>query len=277
MVRRRIARSSVWLGLAGCGALTPSGPPASLRCDSPQHDAGCFVRIPGGTFWMGAQASDPAKPRYDQDARPDEGPVRSVTLAPYWLQADEAVLFGWSACVRDGTCPKPVDAAPVDGLGAMKGTASQLTWTEADAYCRAIGGRLPTEAEWEFAARGGDDRRFPWGDATPCALGRSDDPWSQAPPGHRDVVPGCAPDAPSAREASPFGVRDMAWGHWEWVEDWYGPYTASGDAHGPASGTRRVQRGGSWSAEDPVDHRASARMSMRPDTRVFDVGVRCAW
>lgn len=274
---KRVAQVGISVGAVGCGLLPSSGPPPSLRCDTPQHEAGCFVSIPGGTFQRGAQSTDPSKPRYDMDARPDEGPVTTVTVAPFWMQIDEVPVFSWSACVRDGRCPKPTDTGPVDGLGAMKGTASQVTWTEADAYCRAIGGRLPTEAEWEYAARGGEDRRYPWGDAAPCALGGSDDLWSQAPPGHRDIVHGCAPDAPSARQASPFGVRDMAWGHWEWVADWYAPYAPSGDGRGPANGTRRVQRGGSWSAEDPLDHRASARMSMSPDTRVFDVGMRCAW
>lgn len=269
----------LWWTAIGCGWGPASGPPDTLRCDHPGHDKRCFVQVPGGTFPMGAQATDPQLPGYDPDARPDEGPVHAVTVSSFWMQADEVQLWDWLECVKSGACP---DApGPVAGLGAMGQTAAQLTWDEARAYCGSLGGRLPTEAEWEFVARSGGDRRFPWGNKPPCALGRSDDAWHQAPPGQRAIVRGCEADSPSARDPGDLPIRDLAWGHWEWTADWYdaSAYTAAAvtNPKGPPTGTRRVQRGGSWAAEDPVDHRSAARMSMLPDARVFDVGVRCAW
>lgn len=264
--------------LGGCGLFSA---PAKVDPNDCSKAPGCMVEIPGGTVLMGAQATDPAAPRYDPQARPDEGPVHSITVDTFWVQENEIRLGDWDWCVHQGKCTLSAPGAPTPGMGALKDVAGGLTWNEASGYCASLGARLPTEAEWEFLARSGDDRRFPWGDTPPCALGTPDDPFQNLPRSAWSTIPGCTAESVSPRDGGKYLVQNLAWGHWEWVADWYDAdaysKSASNNPKGPATGTRRVQRGGSWAAELPEDHRNTARMSMLPDTRVFDVGARCVF
>lgn len=255
------------IALAGCsGWWIEAGPPEALRCE---HDpsSSCFVRVPGGTFWMGAQADDPEAPGFDPQARPEEGPPRRVTVGPFWIQQYEFSWHALEACAQrsDGGCTLGVDASVLRGAEALHEFAAGVTWHEARSACASIGARLPTEAEWAFAARGPDSRRYPWGDAPPCGLGAPVDRFVTHPKDRWRELPGCdaVPEPQNPRARSPFGVVDLSWGHWEWVED--------------AKGERRVQRGGAWNLTDPADVRAAVRGVMRPDTRAADVGFRCAW
>lgn len=248
---------------AGCGWFGAGpGPDVERRCETRKSD-GCFTPIPGGTYTLGAQSADPSAPHHDPDATAAEGPVREVTIAPFWIQLDEARFSDWRNCKQAGACPD-VDG-PAPGVGNTSGAVSAITWNEADALCRFMGGRLPTGEEWEVAARGHEDRRYPWGNDPPCGLGVATDRFNEMPSEAWNQVEGCqtADPALTPRGRSPFAIVDMAWGHWEW--------TADGDPE------HRVQRGGSWAAEDPVDHRVTSRMVMPGGTRLFDVGVRCAF
>lgn len=284
---------------------TPSGeprpgaggaePPMSLRCDQPgvgQLD--CFRWVEGGRFLRGAQSADPAGANYDAAALPDEGPPQEVTLTGFWIMQHEVPVWLFKRCVDAGAC----DRSQVESSGGFSTWVDDkdgqprneaingLTWTGAVEVCTWMGGRLPTEAEWEFAARGPEARRFPWGEEPGCGVQteRRMQADGRAPP--REMRKGPCEHLGVASPSdllgpSPSGVLGMAGNLWEWVDDWYAEdaYANSGtiDPRGPAKGSLRVQRGGGWTSTDPLELRAAARGSAPPDTKLNDVGVRCVW
>lgn len=240
----------------------------------------CFAKIPGGTFLMGAQASDPAGPGHDPDARPDEGPPHRVTLSGFHMQRGEVTASLYQRCVDAGACSRD-DVLHGEGYATLGGEGlgdhpvNGVSWEGARKVCAWLGGRLPTEAEWEYAARGPDSRRFPWGDTPGCGVYDPDDAFAK--------TGSCLQESTQAtgrlRGASPFGLLGMAGNVWEWTADAYAPDTyARGDVTdptGPPAGTARVQRGGGWTSSDPLELRSAARASLPPDQRMPDVGVRC--
>lgn len=263
-----------------------------------------MLLIPGGSYWMGSV--DAADPR-------DTRPLHRVTLSAFCMDRTEARVRDYRACTSVGRCEAPdtssdwPDVAPtvrefytrfcnwrVDGEereGREDHPMNCIDWDMARSYCEWRGGRLPTEAEWEYAAGGTDGRPYPWGNAPPSVqrlnacgieclelLHTMHLHWSLGIDGD-DGHPDTAPVGSFPAGASPFGLLDMAGNVWEWTADyWSEAYRPAPQVNptGPYSGTLRVIRGGSWYTEDPDRMSARSREGISPARRLNRVGVRCA-
>jgi sulfatase modifying factor 1 len=273
--------------------------------------------LPGGEFLMGTDSRE----GYPADG---EGPVRRVRLDPFWIDtlavsnarfADfveatghvtEAERFGWSF-VFAGLLPddfpptRAVAAAPwwrqVEGAdwrhpeGAHSSLADRLdhpvvhvSWNDALAYCGWAGKRLPTEAEWEYAARGGlEQRRYPWGDQlTPNGEHRMN-VWQGKFPDQNTLEDGYLGTAPvGAFPPNGYGLYNMTGNVWEWCADWFSvDFHVGGprdNPSGPASGEQKVMRGGSYLCHRSYcfRYRVAARSANTPDSSTGNLGFRCA-
>ena len=216
--------------------------------------------MPAGAFVMGCNAD------VDTRCEADEFPAHEVRLAAFVIDRDEVSQARYSACVEADACTLP--SGDFDPNTTPDLAVTFVTWEQADTFCAWEGKRLPTEAEWELAARGDDGRIYPWGNQPPdCSLAN---------------VFGCGdavlPVGGRPAGASPFGVLDMAGNVMEWVADWYDEsyYAASPsvDPMGPDSGAYRVKRGGSYMGDvDTV--RVSNRVTGFP-LPLPNLGFRCA-
>jgi formylglycine-generating enzyme required for sulfatase activity len=220
-----------------------------------------MIDIPAGSFLMGC---DPASGEACED---DERPIHAVSLGAYQLDRTEVTQAAWSACVQDGSCPVP--SCNWDPVTLATHPVTCVTWTEARAYCQFVGKRLPTEAEWEKAARGPDGRTYPWGNEPPtCA---------------RANYFGCAgatqPVGIHPAGASPYGLLDMSGNASEFVADFYGANYYAGspstDPTGPANGTNRVRRGGAHTG-GLTSLPTFERTSVSPTRALPQGGLRCA-
>lgn len=234
-----------------------------------------------------------------------EGPVREVTVDPFALERTEvtnAQLADWLSrqpvhveghrFVRDGSGAllldlhslhggiEPVGSAFRARTGMAQKPVVQVTWFGAQRYCRELGRRLPTEAEWELAARGPSGRRFPWGAGEP----RCGDVVFGAPAGAGcPAVAGPADVGTSSGDVTPEGLRDLGGNVAEWVADAYvAPYRACGaECRNPVAGApdagavERVVRGGDWQAP-AVASRGAARARSDQGAAQVNVGFRCA-
>ncbi len=246
-------------------------------------DGMVMVYVPAGEFEMG---SDPGNDPYFWGA---EAPSHLVSVGGFWIYKTEVTNEMYQKCVDDGGCssPKQVDS---DTRSIYYGDPRysnypviHVTWYQARDYCLWAGGRLPTEAEWEKAARGEDGRLFPWGNQAPssklanlCDRGCSnpDARLSNLDDGYADTSP--VGNYPAG--VSPYGAYDVAGNVWEWVADWYqtGYYASSPyeNPQGPPSGERKGIRGGSWfNGMDGV--RTVVRSSRKPDDHFYSIGFRC--
>lgn len=218
------------------------------------------VRVDVGTFMMGCNDA------VDTLCRTDEVPFHAVTLSPFEIEETEVTQARYAACVDDGACTPPTGV--YDPSTTPDLPVAFVDWTQADAYCHWAGRRLPTEAEWEAAARGSDGRLYPWGDEPPDCT--------------RANIAGCSeaiqPVGSHREGASPFGALDMAGNVMEWVADFYAAdYYATTplvDPTGPATGMYHTKRGGSFMG-DPQTVRASYRVEGFP-VGLSNLGFRCA-
>jgi len=204
-----------------------------------------YAWIPPGTFLMGCSPGD-------SECDPDEIPAHEVTLTKgFWMGQTPVTQQAWQRVT--GQNPSYFKGAnlPVE----------TVSWDEAQTYCQAIGGRLPTEAEWEYAARAGSPAAR-YGNLDEIAW------YSENSGGKTHEV--------AQKLANAFGLYDMLGNVWQWTADWYGDYQpgARSDPFGPASGQFRTLRGGSWYFI-PRFVRASVRGGNVPGGRSNGIGVRC--
>jgi formylglycine-generating enzyme required for sulfatase activity len=250
----------------------PTCTPPTVSCGDGQHsEYGICVpdtdelAVSGGSFDMGAAGGT-------------DVPLHNVTLAAFLIDRTEVTNARYQACVSAGCCIPPTYDGSYSGREPYFGVSRYdnypvvfVGWDQARQYCAGLGKRLPTEAQWEFAARGTDGRTFPWGSNPPTTTLAHFD---EALEGDTAQV------AYHSTGASPCGAMDMAGNVWEWVADWYGEtyYTTSpaSDPPGPDTGIARVVRGGSFAS--PADQLfAYARMWFLPADSYSSVGFRCAW
>jgi formylglycine-generating enzyme required for sulfatase activity len=223
--------------------------------------------IPGGTFQMGSERGND-----------DEMPVHSVILESFWMDQTEVTNGMYAQCEAAGACEPPWFSYSATRSSYYQDAAYAdfpviyVDWSRATAYCTWAGRRLPTEAEWEYAARGGwVGLIYPWGDDDPsCTLGaRTGAQAAYCPVDDTIAVGSFAPNG--------YGLYDMAGNVWEWVADWYGSYFGAAYAPvGPASGEYRVLRGGSWGSTDGYDMRVTNRAGLVSESMANNFGFRCA-
>jgi len=214
----------------------------------------------------------------DQGAA-DERPLHRVQLSAFAIDRYEVTNERYGACVKAGACSPPTLRSSAkreryfDQPEFSHYPVVFVSWQQADSFCRWDQGRLPTEAEWELAARGPapSTRVFPWGDE-PADCTKTNMGGARSCVGDTDLV-GRRPAG-----ASPWGVMDMAGNVWEWTADWYDAeyYSSSPvrDPRGPTGGRLKVMRGGCW-ASGADSLRVSCRKAELPGTWAPNVGFRC--
>jgi formylglycine-generating enzyme required for sulfatase activity len=237
------------------------------------RDGLVYVLIPKGQFFMGCGLSD-------SKCQSNEKPRHQVNISDDFYIGRTEVTVG---AYRD-FCERTNHSLPVapffnPNWREASHPIVSVTWQEAGEYCRWAGGRLATEAEWEYAARGGrDDSRYQWGETIShefANFGGGDQELKPVAEG-KDAWKYTAPVGQFS--ANGFGVFDTAGNVWEWTADWYAPeYYKSGsgrDPLGPSQGRERVIRGGSW-GDGSAYLRSSARNMLKPEVRSISVGFRC--
>jgi serine/threonine-protein kinase len=223
-----------------------------------------LVYIPAGTFLMGSE-----------DGENDERPVHSVTLDAFWMDQTEVTNGMYAQCVADRVCTSPINTSS----STHRRYYGNVTYANypviyvnshmAATYCEWAGRHLPTEAQWEYAARGGlIQTTYPWGEGIDCT--RANFGGTGGCVGDTSVVGSYPPNG--------YGLYDMAGNVWEWVADRYGSYTSAAveNPSGSVSGEYYALRGGSWGSNGDY-LRVSSRSWDNPSLAVKYRGFRCAF
>jgi len=271
---RRMFVMVAWFGLvtypamaALAGENRPLQPPTGhnqgyVKTVSAQSQEPSMVLVPAGEFTMGSATGDA-----------DERPAHQVYLDSFLIDRYEVTVEQYAAFLQETGTSSPSDWRMMNQLSNKKRPVSNVDWADAAAYCKWAGKRLPTEAEWEKAARGTDGRLYPWGNEPPTPRHAN---YGQAGSGNNGAL---APVGSFEEGKSPYGVYDMAGNVWEWVSDWYSQdYYKTGPLRnptGPPKGDYKVIRGGSWGSS-PKDLRSTDRESRLPSFGGLGTGFRCA-
>lgn len=240
-----------------------------------------LVYIPAGEFAMGCDPDHNFDQPCLKDGEPtDEMPLHTVYLDAYLIARTEITNGQYAACVAAGGCSPPHHLSSYTRSDYYENPAYAhfpviyVDWYQASAFCQWAGGRLPSEAEWEKAARGSTPRAFPWGDDGPdCSLANS---WDE------QASLACLGDTAEAGShpsgASLYGVLDLPGNTWEWVNDWYAAdyYESSPTVNpaGPPMGDFRAMRGGGWYCFWN-DIRTANRHYFHPAMSFYNMGFRC--
>jgi len=266
--------------LLACGNIvyvTPSVDP-TLTSDK---DGAIMVYVPQGKFTMGLG---------DQEHL--SSPAHQVILDAYWIDRSEVTNAMYAKCVAHGVCKEPVNKSSSTQSSYYSNSdfdnfpVIYVDWNMAQTYCEWRGDKLPTEAQWEKAARGTDGRIYPWGENINCSYAN----YYWSPPNYMlwESSDYCVGDTTKVgnyeKGKSPYGLYDMIGNVSEWVADWagavYEPNSTLVNPQGPATGVYRMTRGGSW-RDIPFPVSLSMSLSVVEDIRSEfdtrdDVGFRCA-
>ncbi len=264
-------------------------------------DGMAMVYVPAGEFTMGIDregfdyamrlckqysgGGQMAIATCGQAAFVDEQPMHSVALDGFWIDRVEVTNAQYQRCVEAGACTPPVESGSYTRPSYYRDDVYRaypvisVTWQQAADYCKWAGGRLPTEAEWEYAARGSDGSAFPWGnafDGTRLNYCDARCDWGPNDPAVDDGYADTAPVGAFPTGASWCGAWDLAGNVREWVADLYGRYSSERQVNptGPSSGDAHVTRGGSW-LDRPDDVRSTNRGGNSLDYAHAKVGFRC--
>ncbi len=253
-------------------AAAPSAPTSAASKNS-RPSTGEMVRVPAGSYWMGSnEADNDEKPVNPVTGLPtdialpslwdNEKPVHRVTVDSFEMDRTEVTVAAYQACVNAGTC-KPAGSGEFCNAGKADKSNHPINcvdWNQATAFCNWAGKRLPTEEEWEYAARGTDGRKYPWGSSAP-----SDQLCWSSEKGTCTV--GSFPSG-----ASPFGIQDMAGNVGEWTSSGY-----SWNYQKTRTTDRLVVRGSRWAENRAELVRAACRfIGYKPSRSDCDLGFRCA-
>jgi len=239
------------------------------------NDGMAMLFVPEGTFQMGSDEND-------SEASADELPQHSVTLDAFWIDHTEVSNAQYSLCVNSGACTDSI-YANTKAYNGSDHPAVGVSWKDADNYCRWAGGRLPTEAEWEYAAKGKNGFIYPWGNVFDGYLVNSCDLNCNESWADGDIDDGYQESAPVGSfpgGASWVGALDMAGNVWEWIWDWCAGYTTGHQINpdGPDSGHCKIIRGGAWASPPAgirTTHRIIGTSEIAPSIRHPNIGFRC--
>lgn len=214
-----------------------------------------MVKVPGGSFLMGSEDGDS-----------NERPVHPEQVAAFWMDKYEVTVEQFAECERESRCKAPGRGGLCNAsqAGNEKHPVNCVRWTDARDYCRWAGKRLPTEIEWEYAARGPEGKKYSWGGTEPT----TEPCWKRWGQQAGTCAVGSNPQDKSWK-----GIMDLGGNVWEWVQD---PWRENNSSHSPTDEAQRVVRGGSWFNSDSRDLRAADRDRYPWTKSDPKLGFRCA-